>query len=376
MASWTFVLTDQNFVPQGEVLNAAERKVAEPLDKLPTASMKLRLDNPLADLAMTTACYLKGYRWITGIAEPQFRFFGPVVSAEESADQQNATVALNAVGGGWVFQKRLVGKSALGTTWTTTDRARIVADPSISPVGMIPTSDGEGETHIDFATGPYSAASTATYTATYKTILDAITDLSVGDTGFDWRVVPVENYVNGTVVGPKIGRFEAYPLIGTPQSNAVFEWGTGRRNIASYTRSVDRSTQADKVYHNASAGPDAPGFPTVSAIDADAITEWGLLEDLAQADLLDPTLRQNIVNQHVRVRKNPRQLISFTPHIDPSDTGRLPQFGIEYDVGDTVRARAVYEGRLRFDVAARVWGVTFDINELGIEQQTLQLAQE
>lgn len=375
MASWGFVVTDNQFRPQGELVNAGSRKVALPLDKLPTASFQVRLDNPLADLLVTTNCYLKGYRLVRGLP-PQLRYFGPIISAEESADKDKATVAVNSVGAGWVLQKRLVGKSATGTTWTTTDRARIVADPTISPMGMIPQSNNDGETHIDFTTGPYTAASTATYTAQYKTILDAITDLSVGDTGFDWNIRPLDNYSGGSVTSTKIGRFEAYPLIGSTQPNAVFEWGTGRNNIVAYTRQVDRSTQANKVYHNASAGPDAPGFPTVSAIDGQSISDYGLLEDLAQADLLDQTLRQNLVNEHVRVRRNPRQLISFTPHIDPADAGRLPQFGVEYDVGDTVRARAVYHGRVRFDVATRVWGVTFDINDLGVEQQTLQLAQE
>lgn len=375
MASWGFIVTDNQFRPQGELVNASARKVAIPLNKLPTASFQVRLDNPLADTLVTTNCYIKGYRLVRGQA-PQLRYFGPVVSAEESADKDKATVAVNSVGAGWVLQKRLVGKSAAGTTWTTTDRARIVADASISPIGMLPQANNEGETHIDCASGPFTAASTATYTALYKTILDCISDLSVGDTGFDWRIVPLDNYVSGAVSSTKIGRFEAYPVLGSQQPNVMFEWGTNRSNIVAYTRQVDRSSQANKVYHNAAAGPDAPGFPTVSAIDGQSISDYGLLEDLAQADLLDLTLRQNLVNEHVRVRRNPRQLISFTPHIDPNDAGRLPQFGIEYDVGDIVRARAVYRARTRFDVATRVWGITFDIGDLGVEQQTLQLAQE
>lgn len=369
MASWSFALTDSNFVPQGEVLNAAERKVALPLNKLPTASMKVRLDHPLAELMMTTQCYLKGYRTTAGQGAPQLRFFGPVISAEESADANTATVALNAVGSGWVLQKRLAGKSSTGTVFTATDRAQIVKT-------LITTANGEGETNIDYSTGSVSAASTATYTAQYKTILDVLADLGNTFDGFDWRIVPVENYAAGAVTSVKIGRFEAFPVLGATQQHAVFEWGAGRNNIVAYTRSVDRSTQANKVYHNAASGPDAPGFPTVSAIDAASISQWGLLEDLAAADLLDPTLRQRLVDEHVKVRKQPRQVISFTPHIDPTDSGRLPKFGYDYEVGDTVRARASYNQRTRFDVLTRVWGIAFEVNPEGVETQTLTLAQE
>lgn len=397
MATWQFVLTDANYQPLGEVLNAAERKVALPLDKLPTASFRVRLDNPLADPMVSTACYLKAYRTpYRGF--PSLQFFGPLVSAEESADRDNATIAVNAVGVGWFLQKRLAGQSSTGTVFPTTDRAQIIKSlidtahttmPSTSndlagsygyqfnPYGSSPDLVSALDTGIDTATGHISAASATGYTAgPFKTILECLNDLATSFDGFDWRITPIENYANGAVTGAKIGRFEAWPVIGAQASNAVYEWGIGRRNIESYKRAVSRETQANHVFHIASAGPDAPGFPTVSAIDTASVKDWRLLEDLAQADILDSSLRTSLAQEHVKVRRMPRQVIEFTPHVDPYDSGRLPQFNSDFFVGDTVRARAMYKGVMRFDVAIRVWGVSFSINELGVEQQTLALVQE
>jgi hypothetical protein len=129
------------------------------------------------------------------------------------------------------------------------------------------------------------------------------------------------------------------------------------------------------VYHYTSNGPDAPGFPTVSAIDSASISQFGLLEDLAQADLLDAGLRQQLVQEHVRIRAQPRQVITFVPGV-ASDPLAIPLFGYDYDIGDTVEARAVYNGRTRFDAALRVWGATFTIDDNGVEKTTLTLADE
>lgn len=364
MASWRFVLTDATSRPVGEVLNAQDRQVAIPLNRLDTASFKVRLDNPLADYLVSTSGYVKGYR------DSSLLFHGPIISAAEVGDANSATVAVNCVGAGWILQKRLAGKSSTGTTFgSATDRAQIIKS-------LIDTANSESETGID-TSGSMTSASAVTYTAgPFRPITEIITELSSSLDGFDWRIFPSENYVSGAVANQKIGQFYAAPIIGSEQPNAVFEWGTGRCNMASYTRTVTRDTQANKVYHFTSAGPDAPGYPTVSAIDSQSITDWKLLEDLVQADLLNSTLRQRLVDEHVNVRKNPRQVIQFDPHVDPQATGRLPQYGTDYGVGDAVRARAAYGRSVRFDAMMRVWGVTFNIDSNGLERATLTLADE
>jgi hypothetical protein len=362
--AWNFILTDNNGTPLGEILNASDRKVALPLNKLDTLSFRVRLDNPLADWLVTNYCHVKGYR------NNVLRYFGPVISAEEAGDASGGSVAVNSVGAGWILAKRLAGKSATGVVINSQDRAQIINS-------LITTTNTENATGISIDASNGSASSVGYTAGPYRPILDIITELAASYDGFDWRILPHENWVNGAISDSNFGQFYARPSIGIQQPDAVFEWGSnGRGNIASYTRMVSRDSQANKVYHFTTNGPDAPGFPTISAIDADSIRDWRLLEDLAQADLIDTTLRQRLVDEHVKLRKYPRQIITFEPHIDPGNTGRLPNFGTDYDVGDRVRARAQYEKSVRFDGMFRVWGVTFDIDALGVERASLTLADE
>ena len=369
---WRFVLTDAQHRPVGEILNAGDRQVALPLNKLDTLSFKVRGDNYLADELLSCEGFIKGYR--NGLIV----YHGPIISAEETGDANGVSIAVNSAGAGWILTKRLAGKSSTGTVFSTpTDRAQIVKQ-------LIQTADTEGAafdpngvTGIDVTTQPIVAASAVTYIAgPFRPISEIVTELATTMDGFDWRILPVDNFFNGGVTSPYIGQFFAQPLLGTDEPNVVFEYGAGRNNIASYTRTINRDTQANRVFHFTSNGPDAFGYPTVSAIDASTITDWGLLEDLAQADLLDLGLRQSLVQQHVNVRKFPRQIIQFDPHIDPRSIGRVPQYGSDYTVGDSVRARAVYAGNLRFDAMMRVWGVQFTIDNNGVEKTTLTLADE
>lgn len=361
--AWRFVLTDKNFVPQGEVLNAPERRVALPLSKLDTASLRMRLDNPLADAALACDGYLKGYR------NGSLLYVGPVISAEENTERGKASVMVNSVSMGWFLQKRLAGKSATGRLFTAlTDRASIAKT-------LISEANIENEMGISTALAVSSGARVTYAAGPYKPIYTCLTELSQSFDGFDWRFLPVENYDNGVVTGTKLASFRALPVLGEAQPDAVFEYGTGRSNVVSYKRLVARDQQANKVYHNTSNGPGAPGYPTVSAIDGGSISDFRLLEDLAELDLLDPTMRQQLVAQHVELRARPRTVIEFQPQRDDG-TGRMPRFGIDYDVGDTVRSRAFYNGKQRFDIMSRIYGVEFSISDMGSEDITLKLVDE
>jgi hypothetical protein len=361
-AKWQFVLTDAQLRPVGELLNVKDRQVSLSLNKVDNLSFKLRLDNPLAEPLLSDLGYIKAYRG------KKLVYFGPIVSAEEAGDTSGASVAVTSAGAAWFLQKRLTGTSATGRIFTTvTDRAEIART-------LIAEANAGSDTGIA-TTGIAQSGSLITYTAgPFRTLYDVLTELATGVDAFDWRVLPVENFVDGAVTSGKIGVFVAEPVIGDYQDEAVFEWGAGRNNMKSYSRIMDRSTQANQVFHIASAGPDAPGYPTVLANDLTSVGNYRLLEDIAQADLSSLTLRQQLVNEHVRVRKNPRQIIKFEPHIDPQDTGYLPEFGREYDVGDFVRVRISSAGVVRVDAWLRIWGVTFSIDDNGIERASAILA--
>jgi hypothetical protein len=150
----------------------------------------------------------------------------------------------------------------------------------------------------------------------------------------------------------------------------VFEWGTGTRaNIAAYKKVVSRETQANSVAAN--AGP----YIVFSATDSTLNKDWGKTQEfLSDVDGLSPTDVENLCNTHYNIRKKPRQTIEITPHVDPAASGRLPSYGIDYSIGDTVRVRAVYGKSVRFDVMLRVWAATFDIDSSGVERTSLTVS--
>lgn len=372
-AEWQFILTDSSYVPVGEVVNAYDRTVANPLNKLDTLSFRVRLDNPLVNQLASTTGYIKAYR------NGALRFFGPIISADETGDEQNAGVAVNAVGAGWILTKRFAGKTASGRVFSTaTDRAEIVRqlilEAEVEGGGVVPNYNTATGLSVDTSAG---AGSAITYTAgPYAKIYDIITELATAYDGFDWRVLPVDNWSNNAITSNKIGLFFAAPFIGIQRPEAILEWGGGRYNMKSYTRTTSRDAQANKVFHIAGAGPDAPGYPVVSQTDPASVATYSTLEELATADLSDLSLRQQLVNEHIRVRAQPRQVISITPHINPTGSGRVPDIGTDYEVGDFIRARILYGATTRLDAMVRVWGATFEIDVNGVERVSTVLASD
>ena len=102
-----------------------------------------------------------------------------------------------------------------------------------------------------------------------------------------------------------------------------------------------------------------------------AITNRGLYEEVVNdAGVLDDALRGKIGDFHVGLRKQPRERILFKPAVNAR-----PAALVDYQPGDTVRARAVVRGNLRFDALFRIWGITFDVDENGNENVELELVQ-
>lgn len=388
VAEWKVILTDTNFFPLGEITNAQEKSVSLGLNKATdTATIKVRMDHPLANVLAAGEGYVKAFR------NQSLKFFGPILSSEESGDAANAIVSVNAVSPGWFLSKRLVGKSANGTLFTSlTDRA-VIAETLIEEVnaqadtGIATSIDNGGILYGEVRQylGPASASSAITYQAgPYVPAVNSISELSAGNAGFDWQFIPVDNFdygkgeVNSTFKSKKIAYFFARPFIGTNRPDALFDYGGGVNNVASYTRTVSKETQANVVYNYTSNGPDVPGYPTVWAQDNNSINKWKRLEDVATADFIDQGLRQTLVNEHVQFRANPRQTVTFEPHIDPQQTGRIPVFGEDYFLGDFVRGRAVISqtGNVRFDSFFRVWNVTFNIDNLGMEKTSITVTND
>lgn len=371
--SWSFILTDQNFVPQGEILNMQERKVTLPLSKIDTCSFRVRKDNPMAQQLMTCSGYVKAFR------DGVLRFYGPLLTAEEVADGSNKTISVNAVGQGWIFSRRYALKSVVTIASDRAVRFKTLLDGQWNGTNR-PALPGPvyAFTNIMSSVTPSSASSVIYSLGEMKLLSTVLGELAAGPTGFDWRVLPVDNLVDGevvTVTEPStpgvptsyIGDFLAAPTIGSYKENVFFEHGTGKHNLTSYKRVASRESQADYVYHVQSGVTPA----TIQSYDIPAINQWGVLDDVVDADLQDATLRQELTDAHVAIRKQPRNRIDFTP-VGSYNSSRVPQFGDEFDVGDIVRARAVDS----FDALFRIWGVVFDVDANGVEKMTLQVSED
>lgn len=359
MATWRLViaqLTDNK--PLGELTQFSNFQYTRSLSKLATCSFQIRSDNPLMDRLTKTDVIAKLYRDTT------LQFCGPVVSSEEAADHETQTVSVNCADQGWVLTKRLTGKSSTGLQFTTpTDVANIAKQ-------LIDGTNLDLDTRISTSAVTLTSGSSRTYTAgPYRFILDCITELGSTIDGFDWRIVPVESWSNGGLISTPVGYFDAQTLIGSNKPTAIFEYGVETRaNILDYKITTTRDGQATRVYHPGSS-PDAP---VVTNSSTTVKNTWGLEEDaITGVDITDATMRQKLTDEHIAVRETPRRILTFTPHIDPGLTGRIPRAFVDYDIGDTVTVRIVNAGKVRFAGLVRVYGVTLSVDDQGFERVNL-----
>ena len=358
-----FLLTDLNGNVHGEIQNASERKVVLPHLRVPTASFRIPLWHEWATTLMDTECLLRVYRTDPVTNVRSLAFHGPVISPEENGDETSQTVAVTAVGPYWRLLRRFLGKTKAGIAWPDQDLG-------LTAHNILDTINGEHYTGI--AKGTRTASINGVYGPVWlKNAAEAISELASGLSSFELAVVPSEPGATGVGGWPTIGTMDIAPIIGSSKPDAIFEYGTAQGNVNGYSRKVDREGLANRVVISVSGWPDTPegGRNLIVRDDATSIAARGLYEAIApDGGVLDDTLRTSVADFHLAVRKQPRQQITFKPK-----RNARPAPLIDYNVGDTVRARAVVRGILRFDALFRIWGITFDVDPNGNENVELEL---
>jgi hypothetical protein len=353
---WTLVPTTLAGSPVGQLRDAYDWTMTLGLSKVPTSTLRVRGDDPIAQYAHQDDLLLRVYD-----PEKVLRAHMLLAAVEEEGDETGMKMGLSFVGPAWRLDRRFLTTSPNGTTFTNQDKLVIVKS-------VLDSLNAANQTGIK--TQSMSAGSTTTYTVeVLKSTLEVIQDL--GDTldGFDWVVDPIEPEATSEANVPYIGEFRGAATIGENQEEAVFEFATGKRNVRTWRHSKSWEGLGNRVFHVADSGVTAPGVPLIFAQDNTSITDRGLYEGIADATgLVDATLRQQLVAEHVAVRRVPRSLYQMTPTDDPS---RVPQFGTDYDLGDIVTLRAAH-GTIAHNGLIRVYGVTIsrDINGK-ISQQPL-----
>lgn len=388
---WRFVYANKDFIPQGELFNASDRSLSLALSKLDTAAFSVRTDHPFADSLITLEGFLKIYR------NNALIFYGPLIEAEENVGSNGVgtgRISISAASPAWHLQHRWVSfvQGPLGVVSLSRGFIAAAGIQQLNqqyyvgaewPTGIYNTDINTpdkyrqtGHTLINSSSSTYPYTGGGTLSANwqvpaYKPSMDILQEISQGVDGFDWRFMPIENFVSGAWNGsPGIADPYFASPIGTSAPEAIFEFGAGKLNIKSYTRAMSRGQQANSVRHLLNV---AQELTPPLAYNNPSKAKWGVIEDLAQADLTDLTLRQKLVDEHVLVRKEPRHTIVFEPTSDYGD-GRLPRYGIDYNIGDTVTARAISLGKQRFNAQFRVWGVEFALDDLGVETPRLTLS--
>lgn len=368
--AWQFIATDLLGVPLGELTQASERRVALPWMRTPTASCQIPLWHPLASSMLNTDCLLKCYRTDPRTSTKTLAFHGPIVSAEETGSADGQSIAVTAAGPYWRLNKRLIPGSLLrsgiayGTTASPMDLGTmahlILTDVNgVHFSGIIPGTQANSTNGV---VGPWWQ----------KPVDTGIAELTQGLNSFEFRINPTEATAFANPQNwPRIATMDVGPksTFAVTRNDAIFEYGTTRANIAAYTRSVSRDGLLTKAWISVQGWPDGTLLDIRSSSDSTAINNRGLFEEVVNdAGVTDDGLRDLIAQQHVAVRKDPRQIITFVPTVNAK-----PSPFIDYNIGELVRARAVVRGITRFDAFFRIWGLTFSIDNMGNESVELEL---
>lgn len=372
-----FVVTNTAGTALGELRNASNRRVGLGINRNPTAAATIRLDNPLADTLLNGASRLKVYETGSPFSTPIMHFHGDVASAEEVGvgDGGPGSLAFTFAGPMTRLAERLIGKDATGYTSGTAlaprDRSLLVAD-------VLAAANAVAYTGVTLGTVTNVGSTSFLAYSPYKVAGEAITELVNTLDGPDYEVVAVEPVADSG--GVRIALLNVKGAVGQARPAAVFEYGTGRRNVVNYRRQVSYGILNAGYILPSSANP---AGTVVAASDATSIATYGRREGLVAGDLAVDLLRQRLVDEHVRVRKQPRQIITFEPtRDDPARPGRVPRFGVDYFLGDAVPFRAVARTQnaagaivdtTRVNASLRVYGIDWSIDELGAATPTLTL---
>lgn len=347
----------------GQALGAVERftgdrTVSFGLSRPTTCSFTLRLDDELVDILQRDPCRIRVY---DTNRSPSLVGHLDLVDDEEVAREGGlSTVQFNCSDQWWLLANRYFGTTRTGYSQGT---ALAPVERGAIAKAILDALNTVRETGLRSNASVVPAGSTYVAGWTFKQAAEAFSELASTLDGFEWVIDPIE-YTAG-----KVGDFKTYGALGIYQENAAFEYGDGRLNVQSYRSPRTRQTQANKAYSLPSGWPDNTAESYVFQFDQPSIDKWLLVEDVVPGDLV-AQLRQQLVDEHVRVRKEPRKLWEFEPILQTGDDDiRVPVFGVDYDVGDLVplRIKVRVGGELvtRFDGVVRVFQVTVTIDPEG-----------
>jgi hypothetical protein len=380
---WELVVADLTGAEKGRLGGAvSDREVTpRPLKGVGAGKATVRYDHPMMPwLALGDRCLIKAFE------DGKLRMIGPVVGFEKDRDQAGGSTAVVFASGGWRLGLRLIGKYLAGfqdgTALAPIDKAQVMGHvldevnaeraTGIVKGTLAPTSKG--------AYGPWW----------YKPALDAWQEIGAPIDGPDWEIEPLEPTTNNGA----IGQLNAAPTLGADKTNALWQFGTGKKNVKSWRHVINPGVLANRAIHLAPGYPDniAAGVTPEVRYDDGPSQARGLYETVVQGDLQVDNLRQQLVGAHVQLRKQPSQVITFEPRMEiagdiryrPTDDaqgykeGDLIRFHAQerYPVLDASGNRVGTQVIDTVDAIFRVYAITFGLDQEGNPTPAFTIVQE
>lgn len=392
----------------GEIRQAKDRTLNQGIRQMATAGLTVDRDHSLVGELFKCHRRLLVIRDGDPTADPADppMFVGPVITCEEAGDK----VAITAADAWWRLIKRRIGIWAADLNAAATDGPafrgttliaggpykkswliRLVihnvneyytpvtgdgvldvapgtlagsfcglAPPLVGPGGLA----GEGSGFV----GPF----------VHKPASDAIQEISGNLDAPEWIILPeglprlydpagtdsADLIFTGVDPTPTmhLGRLNvAMAIGGQVRDEAQFHMGYGRRNVTDYKRVAS----SDGVMNWGAILPTDSTVAVARQDLTDTPTNPVIYMDEVSSDLVIPAMRDLLVQEHVAIRRIPRETITFNPLTNL--TGRVPVLGTDYDLGDIVPFRAVRRGVTQVNAYMRVYGVNRALSDDGDE---------
>lgn len=358
LVPWRYALCDVDGLELGDLI-AYERELTLGVSTVGTATCRIRQEDPLYTAVdvptapANIANYLKVFD-----ATGTLRFFGPIISADESGDGTEGKLKLTAADMAY----------NMATSY--------MIDPALQPqadgLGIVYTGEAVDDLIFDqlelapnaavfcFPNAGTSSGGFPSVNVTYqwKPLLEALNELGALLGSYEWAI----RYTGGP---PPVSLLDLLTAVGGA-SDVELGYGTAPSNVASYTRTrtIEQQTNSIIAIGNGSTLLSAVG------VNTDSITAYKVVRDavISYPEITTSALLDLLAQQHALYRGFAREIITLTPTVEGA-----PVYGQDYVVGDTMAATVVQYGRTRVDGTARLWSVTIRPNDVGGEVPTFTL---
>lgn len=356
---WTFTLADMQRNRLADLTLTKERKITTRLNRPTSLEVTMEMLNPAMSVLMN---------------EPnqhlliQARRNGTLITQSEIAagDMAGAAGTIK-LSGTCTAYARLIPRH-IGTVspreWISTRRAT-VASQALGDLNtdkdtlIVANVVDAGATGLVSA-GPYG----------FKPFFELLNEIGESDFGYDHYMVP-----DASTAG-LYGTLYIQSIRGTAKPNVVFEYGTGQRNARDWGLKWDTASRITRAISLPPGTGYSPITRPTSALTAIEDTEGiGRREAIVESDLYNTSLRTALLDEHIAVRQNPRQLFVIQPAISEQAAGQ-PQPFVDYDVGDIIEGRVYDNGVVYLDAQVRIYGITITLDENGTESVELLLINE